>query len=130
MKKKTTLTIFIIAIIGLGAYYFYNHFLYKEARNIETEEASFSIKSSDFFKEYSSDPTKADSKYLNKTIEITGTVTEVSDSTITLDKKIFCQMTQKANPDLTNKSISIKGRCIGYDDLFEQVKFDQCNSNP
>lgn len=130
MNKKTAIAFFALAIIGFGAYYCYNHFLYKEARNIETEEASFVIKSSDLFKDYYSDAAKADSKYLNKTIKISGTVTEVSDSTLTLDKKIFCKMTQKADFNLLNKSISIKGRCIGYDDLFEQVKFDQCtNSN-
>ena len=129
MNKKIAIAFFILAIIGFGAYYSYNHFLYKEARNIKTEEASFTIKSSDLFKEYNTDLTKADAKYLNKTIEILGTVTEVSDSTLTLDKKIFCKMTQKADSNLLNKSISIKGRCIGYDDLFEQVKFDQCNSN-
>lgn len=129
MNKKTVIAFFALAIIGFGAYYFYNHFLYKEARNISTEKASFTIKSSDFFKEYRANPTKADSKYLNKTIKISGIVTEVSDSTLTIDQKIFCQMTQKAASNLLNKSISIKGRCIGYDDLFEQVKFDQCNSN-
>ena len=128
MNKKTIITFFILAIIGFGAYYFYSHFLYKEARNIETEKSSFSINSSDIIQEYISDATKADSKYLNKTIEIKGIVTEVSDSTLTLDKKIFCQMSKKATADLLSKSIIIKGRCIGYDDLFEQVKFDQCSN--
>ena len=78
--------------------------------------------------EYSSDPAKADSKYLNKTIEIKGKVTEVSDSTLTIDQKIFCKMNGKANTDLADKTIIVKGRCIGYDDLFEEVKFDQCSN--
>lgn len=127
MNKKKAIAFSIVAIIGIGAYYFYSHFLYKEARNIETEKPSFSINSSELIKDYASDVTKADSKFLNKTIEIKGKVTEVSDSTLTLNEKIFCQMTQIANPDLLHKIISIKGRCIGYDDLFEQVKFDQCS---
>jgi len=117
----------LVVIIGIGAYYFYNHFLYKEARNIETEKPFFTLNSSNLIKDYTSDATKADSKFLNKTIEIKGKVTEVSDSTLTLNEKIFCKMTHKANPDLLHKIISIKGRCIGYDDLFEQVKFDQCS---
>ena len=101
--------------------------MYKEARKIENEKPSFVLNSLQIIKEYTSDAPQADSKFLNKTIEIKGNVTEVSDSTLTLDQKIFCKMSQKANSDLLNKKISIKGRCIGYDDLFEQVKFDQCS---
>lgn len=128
MNKKTIITFSFLAIIGFGAYYFYTNFLYKEARNIETEKPSYSINTSNLIKEYATDITKADSKYLNKTIAIKGKVTEVSDSVFTLDNKIFCQMTVKANPALLNKLVTIKGRCIGYDDLFEQVKFDQCSN--
>lgn len=128
MNKKTIITFSILAIVGFGAYYCYSHFLYKEARNIATEKPSFSINSSDLINEYSSDPTKADSKYLNKTIEIKGKVTEVSDSTLTIDQKIFCKMNGKANENLADKTITVKGRCIGYDDLFEQIKFDQCSN--
>lgn len=127
MNKKTIIVFSVVAIIGFGAYYFYNHFLYKEARKIENEKPSFVLNSLQIIKEYTSDAPQADSKFLNKTIEIKGNVTEVSDSTLTLDQKIFCKMSQKANSDLLNKKISIKGRCIGYDDLFEQVKFDQCS---
>jgi len=128
VTKKIIISFFILALIGCGAYYFYNHFLYKEARNIKSEKPSYSINSSDLIAQYKSDVAKADSKYLNKTIEIKGTVTEISDSTLTVDKSIFCKMTTQASPKLLGTTISLKGRCIGYDDLFEQVKFDQCTN--
>ena len=88
----------------------------------------FSFSALNLSNQYKTDTSKADSKYLNKTMEIEGKVTEVTDSTLVLDRKIFCKMNEKMTPNFMNKQVNIKGRCIGYDDLFEVVKFDQCNN--
>nr|WP_294934808.1 hypothetical protein [uncultured Flavobacterium sp.] len=127
MKISSIKVIVILLVISFGSYYLYNYVLYKEGRNIHEEKPAYSVSASDFIEEYFAEVLKAESKYLNKTISIEGNVTEVSDSTLVLDSKIFCQMDEKVNRNSLNKRLTIKGRCIGYDDLFEVVKFDQCS---
>jgi hypothetical protein len=127
MTKPSIKIIAIVFAISFGSYYLYNNFLYKKARNINEEKPLFSFSALNLSNQYKTDTSKADSKYLNKTMEIEGKVTEVTDSTLVLDRKIFCKMNEKMTPNFMNKQVNIKGRCIGYDDLFEVVKFDQCN---
>lgn len=126
MNKKRLLIFGIILLFGFGSFYVYNNVLYKESRNIEEEDSLFILTSSDLIKEYKLDLSKSDEKYLNKTIEIEGKITEISDSTITLDSTIFCGFDKKIGQENLNKKVRIKGRCIGFDEMFNEVKFDQC----
>lgn len=125
-KTRIKILIFLL-VISFGPYYIYQNILYKDARNIANEKSILTITAENLEKEYAENPSQADSKYLNKTIEIEGIVSEVTDSTMVIDKKVFCKMNKKVKKTLINKQINIKGRCIGYDDLFELVKFDQCS---
>lgn len=125
-KTKIKVLIFLL-VISFGPYYIYQNILYKDARDINNEKSLLTISAKNLEEEYTVDPTKGDSKYLNKTIEIEGRVSEVTDSTMTIDGKVFCKMNEKAKMTFMNKQINIKGRCIGFDDLFGVVKFDQCS---
>jgi len=125
-KTRIKILIFLL-VISFGPYYIYQNVLYKDARDIAAEKSILTISAENLEKEYASGPSQADAKYLNKTIEIEGIVSEVTDSSMVIDKKVFCKMNGTVKKTLINKQISIKGRCIGFDDLFEIVKFDQCN---
>ncbi|MCP2025314.1 hypothetical protein L1276_000454 [Flavobacterium sp. HSC-32F16] len=125
-RKKTALIIAIVFIAVSAGIYFYYGYLFKEARNIESEAPDFSITAVKLLEDYNSNPKTADSLYLNKTIEITGTVTKETDSVITLENTVFCLLTQKIKTSLINTKVTVKGKCIGYDELFEEVKLDQC----
>lgn len=125
-RKKTALIIAIVFIAVSAGIYFYYGYLFKEARNIESEAPDFSITAVKLLEDYNSNPKKADSLYLNKTIEITGTVTKETDSVITLENSVFCLFTQTTKKQLTNTKAIVKGKCIGYDELFQEVKLDQC----
>ncbi|MEN2401267.1 hypothetical protein GKZ90_0015870 [Flavobacterium sp. MC2016-06] len=130
MKRKRIL--FVIAallIVTSAGIYFYYGFLFKEARHIESEMPDFSIEAAKLLKDYDSDPKKADLVYLNKTIEITGIVTKKTDSVIVLENTVFCLFTQKIKDIPKNKKVTVKGKCIGYDELFQEVKLDQCTIN-
>jgi hypothetical protein len=128
MRKTTINAIVMLLVIGFAACYFYKNVLYKEARNIQNEKSEFSVTASELSYDFTKNALNAYSRYSNKTIEIKGKVTEVSDSTLVLDKKVFCQMNEKVNMDFMNKDVTVKGRCIGFDDLFGVVKFDQCSN--
>jgi hypothetical protein len=109
-------------------FYLYNYVLYKSQRNISSEVPSYELESTVLANDYTSNSQIADQKYLNKTIVVKGKVTEVEDSLLVLDKKIFCKMNKKMTKNLNNDEVSVKGRCIGYDDLFEIIQLDQCSN--
>lgn len=127
MNKRRIMILLFLLVISFGPYYIYQNVLYKDARDITGEKSTVTITAENLEKEYASGAALANSKYLNKTIEITGKVSEVTDSTMVIDGKAFCKMNERTKINLKNKQINIKGRCIGFDDLFEVVKLDQCS---
>ncbi|KFF02963.1 OB-fold protein [Flavobacterium reichenbachii] len=128
-RKKIAIVVAALLIAVSGGIYFYYGFLFKEARNIETEMPDFSITAAKLIEDYSSNPEKANSLYLNKTIELKGLVTKETDSVIVLENSVFCLFTQKITQKLLNNNTVVKGKCIGYDELFQEIKLDQCTIN-
>lgn len=120
----------LIAIIVLAAFIGYNY-LYKNHRNIEGENAQFSLTAQQIHSEFNTDPIISQNKYLNKTIEISGIVSEINKNEITINDMVFCQFSENTIQQeiQLNSKITIKGRFIGYDDLLEQIKLDQCIIN-
>lgn len=127
IMKKRTLKIGAVAglIILSGLLYGYYGILYKPVRDISTEESAFKLAAGPLADEYEKNMKTADAKYLNHTVEVNGRVTEIRDSLLILDERIVCSFDTKPTVGL-NKQITIKGRCIGFDELFGEVKFDQC----
>ena len=117
-----------LVLISAGLYFYYG-FVFKEARNIESEIPEFSITTTKLLDDYNSNTEKADLLYLNKTIEITGKVTKETDSVVILENNIFCLFTKKTKYKLLNNKVTVKGKCIGFDELFQEVKLDQCTIN-
>jgi len=58
---------------------------------------------------------------------IFGSVTEINKNFLTLDDKIYCKFDGVIPNNNTKSLIEIKGRCIGFDSLLEQIKLDQCS---
>ncbi len=120
MKKKIILLIVTLVLV-VGAYSGYKH-LYKAHRNIETEVAVMEVdafKLKMFFKRNKTE------EVLNKTVSVYGIVTGIEGNTITLEDMIQCSFDGELPSVKIDDQVSIKGRCIGYDDLFELVKMDQ-----
>ncbi|MFA5297065.1 MAG: hypothetical protein WC389_02515 [Lutibacter sp.] len=102
-------------------------YLYKEHRDIALEEASFTIEASKLSNEFKEDGLNATHKYLNNVVIVKGVLTEIEDSGIALNDNVYVQFsgTDFSNLKL-NSEIVVKGRFIGYDELLECVKLDQC----
>ena len=128
-RKKIAFVIAALLIIVSAGIYFYYGFLFKEARNIQSEMPDYTISATKLLEDYNADPKKADQLYLNKTIEITGIVTKETDSVLILENTVFCLFSQKVKSALINNKVTVKGKCIGYDELFQEVKLDQCSIN-
>ena len=123
MSKKR---IFLIILLVLGAYVCYNY-VYQDHRNISQEIATYNITANELNTAFLANSNQAEQQYLNKTITVSGTITEKTLHSITLNNKVFCQFTSALDDALKlNTKFTIKGRVIGYDDLLEQVKLDQC----
>lgn len=122
MLRKIVLFGIIITILIIG----YNY-VYQDHRDIAKEEAEFVLNSKEIKNEFVSNVFTAEEKYLNRTIEVSGTISETNKADITIDDNVFCQFSNNINSSVNlNSIITIKGRVIGYDDLLEQVKLDQC----
>jgi len=58
---------------------------------------------------------------------VKGVVTKIKWSYLTLNDKIYCKFEKELPKNVLNTNLKVKGRCIGFDELLEQVKLDQCN---
>ena len=124
MKNKFWILLLLIGVFGILGY----NYVYQDHRNISTESVDFTLDSNSLSEEFKNKTRNAETKYLNKTLIIKGEISEFNDTDITLNDVVFCNFSNiiENNTLKLNKIISIKGRCIGYDDLLEQVKLDQC----
>ena len=121
MKKAAFSSLVIIIILFLS----YNY-LYHEHRNISNEKAVFSITGTKILQDFSVDESKANFKYLDKTVAVKGKITSIDalNKTIIIDEKVFILL-KKNSYVKQNDLINIQGRVIGYDSLLEEIKIDQ-----
>ncbi len=119
--KLITLAIIIFAFIGFN-------YVFKDHRNINKEAPEFKLNAEDLTTEFQINPEKSETKYLNKTISVSGVISEIDKSGVTISNQVFCVFDDKAKLEIKhNQNINIKGRFIGYDDLLEIIKLDQCS---
>lgn len=119
--------IIVLIILILVAFLGYNY-IYQDHRDIKTEKEDYTVTSSFISLEFSNNLSESESKYLNKTIIVSGNISEINENNLTLNEQVFCQFKEGINSSIKlNTEIKIKGRLIGYDDLLEKVKLDQCN---
>lgn len=111
----------MLIVIAILAY----NYIYKDHRDIKSEQAVYSLNSTDLINEFTVNPSASEKKYLNKTIEVIGNISDLNEYDLTLDDNIFCQFNSKIETQSNN--IKIKGRFLGFDNLLEQIKLDQCN---
>jgi hypothetical protein len=117
------LILFFIFILGVFVY----QYVYQDHRNIKLEKAEYILTATDISNAFLKNLSASEEKFLNNTVEIAGNITELSEGSLTIDDLVFCSFEGSLETKLqVNSKIKIKGRVIGYDDLLEQVKLDQC----
>lgn len=123
LSKKSKV---IIVLLIFGAFIAYAVFQYsmKPPAKIESKTVDFTGTSTDFLAKVSTDF----SAWQDKVVVITGEITTSDSNGITLNDQIFCQFREDVDKTAIkeNQKITLKGRVIGYDDLLEEVKLDQC----
>ena len=123
MNKKL---LFCLIIFSLGLYVSYK-FVYQEHRNIYLEEPKYILTSDSLFHHFSINQKEANQIYNNQILKIKGVINTVSENQLILYPGIACLSDRiiKINEVLLKDTIEIKGRCVGFDDLFLEVKMDQ-----
>jgi len=125
MKKKLLIPILAICIISFSSYGYY-YVMYGGARDLSSEETAFQTSATAIATEFKLDPEISNKKYLEKAVAISGIVTKCNDTLITLNQTVICALKNPATNIKINQPIHLKGRVVGYDDLMEELKLDQC----
>lgn len=127
MKKKILL-IGVLLLVGVSVkLYFY---MYKDHRDVSTEEAKFAVTVADLQSQFVKDVVSSNAKYLDKAIEVSGIVTSIDAAghSVVLDEKLSAVFLDSTLAGVAlQKSVRIKGRFLGYDDLLEELKMDNAS---
>ncbi len=119
-KNKTLFILLFLSVVICFCSYSY---IYKPHQNIETATVNYHGDSKEFLKLVKENAIT----WLDQTIVLTGVVCEIDKNGIILDNTIYCQFKKSKNSNVSNQTeITIKGNMIGYDDLLEEVKLNQC----
>ena len=123
MNKKL---LFCLIIFSLGLYVSYKY-VYQEHRNISIEEPKCILTSDSLFDHFSINQKEANQIYINQILKIKGVINTVSENQLILYPGIVCLLDNnfEITGVLPNDIVELKGRCVGFDDLFFEVKLDQ-----
>lgn len=126
MKKWKTLLLvafILIIIISGGAYYYVFVYAKNNHRNVQNEKG-VEVTAEQIVQSFITNEAIANTTYLNKTIQVTGTAGNVSlnqDSLVTVTlqtsdvmSSVFCTLQKGQSAPAENSTIIVKGICTGY----------------
>jgi hypothetical protein len=121
MLKRLVILTIVLLIIILG----YNY-VYQDHKNIDESSSDYALTSDELIAEFKNYPDDSTLKYLDKVLQISGIITEFTSEYIVLNKGVSCYFLSTTPENINiNDDVLVKGRCIGYDSLLEEVKIDQ-----
>ena len=116
----------LIILLAIAVYFVWN----KPHKDYSTMRTDITISSLNFINEFKANSTLATEKYLNQIIFVSGNTTDKLTKSVILDNGIVCTLDSSSLKALRliqiNNEISIKGRFVGFDDLFEEIRLDHC----
>ena len=128
IKNKITLItislLFFIAFFGT-VFFVYN----KPHKDFSGAQADITLEAAKLYEHYQNNLSDANLKFLDKVLLVNGPVTELNSNLVIIGGNIVCSLDSSYVLDTGIKlddKISVKGRCIGYDDLFGEVRIDHC----
>jgi hypothetical protein len=120
MKKYICVVFVIVAIMGILGY----NYLYQDHMDVASSNATSSFTTSELIALFTDNNVSNDIRALDQVIEVSGIASDKTEASITLDDQVFIEFSNPRKIEL-NQAYTIKGRCLGYDDLLEEVKVDQ-----
>jgi hypothetical protein len=134
MNKKIKIMLFTGVILLLTTYFTFpivKDYMVNNMgkRDLQSEEAAFTLKAKDFVAEFAAKEADANKKYLEKPVVISGIITSVNDKEVIIDDVVVCVFTAAEASLKVRQTVSVKGRVVGFDDLMGSVNMDQCSIN-
>ena len=134
MNKKIKIMLFIGVILLLTTYFTFpivKDYMVNNMgkRDLQSEEAAFTLKAKDFVAEFAAKEADANKKYLEKPVVISGIITSVNNKEVIIDDVVVCGFTAAEASLKVGQTLNVKGRVVGFDDLMGSVNMDQCSIN-
>ena len=106
------------------AVYEYN----RPASNRTMESSTVAISAQELHSGFLSGDSLQCSEWLNQIVEVTGKVQSVEGATVLLVPGVVCTFEESPDgfPWLKGREVTLKGRVLGFDDLFNEVRMDFC----
>ena len=106
-------------------------YVYQSHRDISIEKPKLFISSDSLHHHFAQQQQKSHKLYMNQVLAVEGTILSLSQQMIMLKPGISClkDSSSEFNSINVGDRVTIKARCIGYDDLFGEVKMDQSTLN-
>ncbi|WP_027394970.1 OB-fold protein [Aquimarina latercula] len=124
--KKSKIIIAIVLIAFIGGIFMYNYVFNAKHRNIAEEKASITLSAEALYTNFKKDEALATTNFLDKVVAVKGEITELENNEVVLNSKAQIRLdTTETSRHKVGEIITIKGRCVGYDELLEVVKIDQ-----
>jgi len=126
-KKKIIILVSLLSflVVSTTIYFIWN----KPHKNYFNAPVDISIEGTKLNEYYQNDLMDANLKFLDKILLVSGPVTKLNSRLVIIGDNIVCSLDSSHVLDTSIKlydEISVRGRCIGYDDLFEEVRIDHC----
>ncbi len=123
MKRRNVFAVIILLAILVGGVSIYRY-MYAEHRDIAAAEIDYEFQATQLVNVMAN--AESAKEYVDKVIQVSGTITGVENQSIILNEVIQVDLTAMDPSNIViEKKVVIKGRCLGYDDLLELVKIDQ-----
>ena len=119
-SKKILAIILLILIFITGIFYFFTYQIkHKDWIYIKPQ---ISLSAQELLQNFQNGE---GNDLINKVVQISGTITALDDSLYILDKAVVCKPAVDIESNITEKEfVTVKGRCLGYDDLLMEVRLD------
>ena len=126
-KKKIIILVSLLSFLAVSTtiYFIWN----KPHKNYFNAPVDISIEGTKLNEYYQNDLMDANLKFLDKILLVSGPVTKLNSRLVIIGDNIVCSLDSSYVLNTSIKlydEISVRGRCIGYDDLFGEVRIDHC----
>ncbi|MEN8818840.1 MAG: hypothetical protein ABF319_04960 [Polaribacter sp.] len=120
LSKKNKFILLVLAVCCSG--WITYSYLMKPTASIESRQVAFTGTAAEFSPKVQENA----NEWLNSIVVLEGVVTSKDENGITLNNRIYCQFSTRQKIVVAEQTLQIKGRFIGYDDLLNELKLDQC----
>ena len=118
--NKKIVIILLPLVLLMGFFYF---FTYRKTHTDWTEiKPQISLSAKELLQRYQ---ISEKNNLNNIVVQVSGMVTALEDSLYILDKAVVCKPASDIKFNINKKEfVTVKGRCLGYDDLLMEVRLD------